>query len=467
VVRPYRPAAAWLDFLGVRDASHHPPVAGAHGPATVRRPRVTALLSAARQRRATLVVAGAGYGKTTALAEVAALGAARWVRLRPADGQAESLSARIAAALGQSPSPARSAIAAATGSDDRRVLAERRAALLCELAETLPGDLLLVIDGLEHVGGDEAASYLLRVLSLEAPSALHLVPSGRSLPELGLGGAQGRGELLEVTAPDLSFTAGEAAELVWMRLGAASAPLAPDCWSLTGGWPAALQLLLDRLERLDSADQGRALRGFRRGGGHVWRAFARDLVDGEDLSARRVLSVESLAPHVDVGLLEGVAVTATASDLEGRRNAAAAGLLMTACSSSSTSAPPPPSTAPVAATPAASASASGSASAPAAAAASAGLSGTWSGTYSGPYQGTFTQTWRQSSSLLSGTIKLSNPPGTLPIHGTVAGGAIRFGSLGSLAITYSGTVSGNSMSGTYQVHAGNSASGPWSASRAS
>jgi hypothetical protein len=151
--------------------------------------------------------------------------------------------------------------------------------------------------------------------------------------------------------------------------------------------------------------------------------------------------------------------------------AAAAGLLMTACSSSSTSAPPPPSTAPVAAIPAASASASASASVSASAsatgAASAGLSGTWAGTYSGPYQGTFTLTWRQSSSLLSGTIKLSNPPGTLPIHGTAAGGTIRFGSVGSVAITYSGTVSGSSMSGTYQVHVGNSASGPWSASRAS
>ncbi len=72
-----------------------------------------------------------------------------------------------------------------------------------------PDDLLLVIDGLEHVGDDEAASHLLRVLSLEAPAQLHLVLSGRSLPDLGLGVAQGRGELLEVTAPDLSFTTAE------------------------------------------------------------------------------------------------------------------------------------------------------------------------------------------------------------------------------------------------------------------
>jgi DNA-binding SARP family transcriptional activator len=262
------------------------------------------------------VVAGAGYGKTTALAEIAASGASRWVRVRPADAQAESLSARIAAALGESPAPGRSAIATATGSDDRRVLAERRAALLCELAEALRGDVLLVIDGLEHVGRDEAASHLLRVLSLEAPSQLHLVLSGRSLPELGLGGAQGRGELLEVTAPDLSFTADEAIELVEMRLAGASLALAQECWSLTGGWAAALQLLLDRLERLDPADHGRALQRLRHSRGHLWKAFAQDLVAGEHLSARRVLSVASLAPRVDVGLLHGVAVTAATGDLE-------------------------------------------------------------------------------------------------------------------------------------------------------
>jgi ATP/maltotriose-dependent transcriptional regulator MalT/DNA-binding SARP family transcriptional activator len=303
----------------VAGASHDPNAAGARGPVTVPRPRVTSLLSAAHGRRVTLVVAGAGYGKTTALTEIAAMGASRWVRLRPADAQAESLSARIAAALGEPPAPGRSAIAAATGSDDRHALAERRAALLCDLAEAVHGDLLLVIDGLEYVGDDEAASHLLRVLSLEAPATLHLVLSGRSLPELGLGGAQGRGELLQVTAPDLSFTVGEAAELVAMRLGGASGHLAQECWSLTGGWAAALQLVLDRLDRLDPADHERELGRLRHSRGHLWKAFARDLVAGEHQPARRILSVASVAPRLDAGLLQGVAVEASADDLESLR----------------------------------------------------------------------------------------------------------------------------------------------------
>ena len=287
------------------------------GVATIDRPRVRALLFAAYERRVTRVVAGAGYGKTTALADISTAGACRWVRVRPADAQAESLSARIAAALGESPAPGQSAIAAATGSDDRRALAERRAALLCELAEALDDDMLLVVDGLECVGDDEAASHLLRVLSLEAPARLHLALSGRNLPDLGLGSAQGRGELLEVSAPDLSFTVGEVAELVAMRLGSTSAEVAQKCWRLTDGWPAALQLLLDRLARLDPPEHGQALERLgATGGGRLWQAFTADLVAGEPLLCRQVLTVAELAPRIDTGLLNGVDVSATAEDIE-------------------------------------------------------------------------------------------------------------------------------------------------------
>jgi len=92
--------------------------------------------------------------------------------------------------------------------------------------------------------------------------------------------------------------------------------------------------------------------------------------------------------------------------------------------------------------------------------------GPWPGQYGGSYSGTFTLTWTQSGSNLDGTIHISNPAGTLPINGTVCGTAIRFGTVGSMAITYSGTVSGSSMSGNYQVHAqGGGAGGPWGAAK--
>jgi hypothetical protein len=91
------------------------------------------------------------------------------------------------------------------------------------------------------------------------------------------------------------------------------------------------------------------------------------------------------------------------------------------------------------------------------------LSGTWHGQYGGSYQGTFVLHWRQKGSKLTGRIHISNPSGSLPIHGSVAGGSIQFGTVGSYEITYSGTVSGSSMSGTYKV--GGSQGGNWSASK--
>jgi hypothetical protein len=97
------------------------------------------------------------------------------------------------------------------------------------------------------------------------------------------------------------------------------------------------------------------------------------------------------------------------------------------------------------------------------AAASVNLSGNWSGKYSGAFVGTFKLSWQQTGSKLDGTITLSTPPQTLSLNGTVSGSQISFGTVGSEAITYSGTVSGNSMSGSYQV--GGNPGGSWSASK--
>ena len=94
--------------------------------------------------------------------------------------------------------------------------------------------------------------------------------------------------------------------------------------------------------------------------------------------------------------------------------------------------------------------------------AAAGLSGSWSGKYGGAYQGTFTLTWQQSGTTLSGAIKLSSVGGSVSVHGTLNGNTITFGTVGSTVITYTGTVSGNSMSGTYQTPGGG---GTWSATK--
>jgi hypothetical protein len=136
-------------------------------------------------------------------------------------------------------------------------------------------------------------------------------------------------------------------------------------------------------------------------------------------------------------------------------------VLATGCSSSgakSTTTSTPPARANVSTT-AGSTAAPPTSSAPPAA---VDLSGSWSGKYGGAFTGTFKLNWQQTGSTLSGTIDLSTS-GTENLTGTVTGSKITFGTVGSAAITYTGTVSGSSMSGTYQV-AGQSG-GNWSATK--
>ena len=140
---------------------------------------------------------------------------------------------------------------------------------------------------------------------------------------------------------------------------------------------------------------------------------------------------------------------------------AALAVTLAACSSSSSTtthtkhnAAAPSSAAPATSTPAAAVAASSS----------SGLSGTWHGQYGGAYSGTFVLRWHQSGAGLSGRIHISSPPVTLPIHGKLAGASIRFGTVGSYRISYTGTVSGSSMSGNWRLN-GPGTGGTWSASR--
>ena len=99
------------------------------------------------------------------------------------------------------------------------------------------------------------------------------------------------------------------------------------------------------------------------------------------------------------------------------------------------------------------------------------IAGAWSGTWQSTNQagsGTFTLTWTQQGSDLSGTITVTKTPcvanGTLT--GKVSGNQIEFGAVqGTYRIDYRGSVSGNSMSGTYASPTCGNAKGNWSATK--
>ena len=119
-------------------------------------------------------------------------------------------------------------------------------ALINELATRPDGDeVLLVLDDY-HVIGSEPVHESLRFLLEHRPAGICVVLASRSDPPLALARLRGRGQLAEVRAAELRFTAGEAAALLQQVAagpGAALPAVAVVALAArTEGWAAGLQL---------------------------------------------------------------------------------------------------------------------------------------------------------------------------------------------------------------------------------
>jgi DNA-binding SARP family transcriptional activator/tetratricopeptide (TPR) repeat protein len=282
-----------------------------------RRPRVDAAIAAAWRRRVTLVIAGGGYGKTTALRGLETGGPVSWLGVRAADAQIELLVRRLADCLGLAPAGLQTP--AAIGAEDRDALAEAAAVALCEAIERDGAERLLILDDFDLLPDGGPGLQLIRALCLQAPRALHIVLSGRRMPALGLGRGRAAGEMLELGAPELAFTQAETVDLLRARLGPEHESLAARCMELSGGWAAALRLIIEGLERLDPGARAGALATGRLLGGGLWRELVADLLEHESDDSRLALDLAAVAPVVDPSLLGAAGVEAAGEVIEGLR----------------------------------------------------------------------------------------------------------------------------------------------------
>ncbi|HEU4323618.1 MAG TPA: LuxR C-terminal-related transcriptional regulator [Roseiflexaceae bacterium] len=203
------------------------------------RPRLLALLGRALEVPLTLLAAPAGSGKTALLAQLlAALGPERAVLVAPAeDGPAAFVAALVAALQPAVPGCGQTALALAAGSAPPRAVL---AALLAELS-SVRAPLLLALDDY-HQHDSPAVGALVAALLERLPSALHLLLATRADPPLPLARLRARGQLLELRAADLRFSADEAAALLRAAVGTDLPEAAAALAERTEGWAAGLQL---------------------------------------------------------------------------------------------------------------------------------------------------------------------------------------------------------------------------------
>jgi len=209
-------------------------------PGLIARGSLVAALEAAWNVRLGLVTAPAGWGKSSLLSEWIAhqhnADATAFVALDDADADPAVFWAHVAAALGR---------ARSGGPLPPEMRAGAEVGGLRALVNWLTTDgrpIALVLDDYQAVANGPVDDQLAWLLE-HAPPTLHVVIASRVVPPLPVARLRAGGDLIELHARDLGFTAAEASILL-------NGPMAlslPDeivhrFWERTDGWPAALYL---------------------------------------------------------------------------------------------------------------------------------------------------------------------------------------------------------------------------------
>ena len=212
-------------------------------PGVVPRPRLAQQLD--EGRGLVLVCAPAGYGKTVLLAEWTqrCQQLAAWLSLDAGDNDPARFWRHAIAALDRVQPGIGERVAPLLGPPAPQSFDGLVTALINELDQPGADHVRLVLDDYHAISAQPVHASL-EFLLAHRPPGLDLVLASRSDPPLSLARLRARGQLTELRAADLRFTADEAAALLQQ---VASGQVLPDAVvtalaSRTEGWAAGLQL---------------------------------------------------------------------------------------------------------------------------------------------------------------------------------------------------------------------------------
>lgn len=273
---------------------------------TLPRPRVSDLLRAALEYRVTTLQAGAGYGKSTALAQIAAeISPLIWYQVNEEDADPLVFlthlchAARLALpGLTDLPLPLLEGWDGTQGALPWRVALDQ---LLNSLSVQLKSPTLLIIDDAHLVTeNSEIACILDRLIGL-APAQLHTLLAGRpgiSLPTLSRW--RTRGELLALDQSALTFNAAETAALFGSRYGLELTTEEIDALlTYTEGWAIALQLAWQSLRAHSSHTLDFSQRWQAESPDDLFDMLAREVFDRQPEDVRAFLLISATLRELD------------------------------------------------------------------------------------------------------------------------------------------------------------------------
>ena len=149
-----------------------------------------------------------------------------------------------------------------------------------------------------------AGAQLLESLCREAPPNLHLVLASRWEPPFAVDRLRGRGQVLEIGAAELAFSAAEVAALLPLE----SERLAADLHTATEGWPAAVRLAIESLRAVPPHDRAAALARLRRSSGPLYSYLAAEVLEREAPETQELLRFVSALGRFTPDLLAALGV---------------------------------------------------------------------------------------------------------------------------------------------------------------
>ncbi len=233
---------------------------------TLARDRLLDWLAARIHHRVILILADAGYGKTTLLADYSRRTRLRtlWYRLDDDDRDWVSFLNHLVAA-GREHDPGFAPTTAALLSDMTTGGPTREAAtdvFLRELPSIAEHGAVLILDDFHLVDESADVNLMTRELVARAPERLSIVFASRRAPTIPLARMRASGEVVEIGTDDLRFDAAETARLFSETYGRELEPdVLADVTARTEGWAASLQLVQAALRDRSPAEIRRFVRG--------------------------------------------------------------------------------------------------------------------------------------------------------------------------------------------------------------
>ena len=281
---------------------------------TVERARLHDLLRRGRMLPLTLVVAPAGWGKSTLVADWLRQDhlAAGWVSLDGGDDDPKRFWRYLLLAAGQAGSasgPAALRRLDAAGSD---VLRDVLPVFVNELTSS-HADVLLVLDDYHLVASPRVHATVATLLD-RCPPRLHLVLITRTDPPLQLSRLRVRGDLAELRAEHLRFSLDEAVEFFRDRVGTElSERDVHRLLARTEGWAAGLQLAALRLQ--DRADSSAFIERFTGADWHIVNYLGEEVLTSQPPRVRDFLLMTSVLNRMCAPLCNALTGRADGAEL--------------------------------------------------------------------------------------------------------------------------------------------------------